>query len=110
PFPSAPFLIAAALKAPVLICFGLYLGGRRYALHFEPFGDGIELPRKDRAARLHALQQRYARRLEHFVRRAPYNWFNFCDFWRSHDSDTPGRLPAADAGGPGAAECDGERR
>lgn len=25
--------------------------------------------------------QRFARRLEHFVRRAPDNWFNFYDFW-----------------------------
>lgn len=95
PFPSAPFLIAAALKVPVLICFGLYLGGRRYALHFELFDEGIDLPRRERAVRLHALQERYVRRLEHFVRRAPYNWFNFYDFWRSHASPTADPVLAA---------------
>jgi predicted LPLAT superfamily acyltransferase len=28
------------------------------------------------------LFQRYADRLEHYCRVAPYNWFNFYDFWR----------------------------
>ncbi len=23
----------------------------------------------------------YAQRLEHYCRQAPYNWFNFYDFW-----------------------------
>jgi len=25
--------------------------------------------------------QRYAERLEHYARLAPYNWFNFYPFW-----------------------------
>jgi predicted LPLAT superfamily acyltransferase len=25
--------------------------------------------------------QAYARRLEDYTRRAPYNWFNFYDYW-----------------------------
>jgi len=29
----------------------------------------------------HVLR-RYAERLEHYCRIAPYNWFNFYDFWR----------------------------
>jgi predicted LPLAT superfamily acyltransferase len=29
-----------------------------------------------------AAQQRYAERLSHFCRIAPYNWFNFFDFWQ----------------------------
>ena len=102
PFPSAHFLIAAALKVPVLICFGLYLGGRKYALHFELFDPGIELPRRERAQKLHALQERYVRRLEHFVRLAPYNWFNFYDFWRSDDPAHPHRRDPA-AGQPDGA-------
>jgi predicted LPLAT superfamily acyltransferase len=27
------------------------------------------------------LMQRYVSRLEHHTRRAPYNWFNFYQFW-----------------------------
>jgi predicted LPLAT superfamily acyltransferase len=27
------------------------------------------------------LMRRYSARLEHHMRRAPFNWFNFYDFW-----------------------------
>ena len=37
PFPTSPWLIAAALKLPVALAFGLYRGGARYELVFEPF-------------------------------------------------------------------------
>jgi predicted LPLAT superfamily acyltransferase len=65
-FPLGPLRLAAILDAPVVLFFGLYLGGRRYALHFEPFAGDVA---------------HYAARLEHYCRRAPYNWFNFYDFW-----------------------------
>jgi predicted LPLAT superfamily acyltransferase len=81
PFPTAPWLIAAALKAPVTLAFGLYRGGRRYELVFENFSDAIEAPRGQRAQAISALIHRYAARLEHAARSAPYNWFNFYDFW-----------------------------
>jgi predicted LPLAT superfamily acyltransferase len=81
PFPAAPFQIGALLKVPVVLCFGLYRGGNRYDLHFEPFADELTLPRRARAEELHAVVQRYAARLEHYVREDPYNWFNWHDFW-----------------------------
>lgn len=85
-FPTAPWLIAAALKVPVVLGFGLYRGGNRYELAFEPFADSAEVPRGQRAAALSALIRRYAGRLETFARCAPYNWFNFYDFWKPHDA------------------------
>ena len=30
-----------------------------------------------------AAQLAYVARLEHYCRLAPYNWFNFYDFWKS---------------------------
>lgn len=81
PFPAAPFLLASVLKVPVVLCFGLYRGGNRYDVHFEPFADELLLPRRGRAAELHATVQRYAARLEHYTRIDPYNWFNWHDFW-----------------------------
>ncbi|MCB1554432.1 MAG: acyltransferase [Xanthomonadales bacterium] len=83
PFPSAPWLIASALGIPVFLCFGLYRGGRRYDVHFELFDSCVDVPRRQRAERLAVVQRRYAERLEHYVRMAPYNWFNFYDFWRT---------------------------
>jgi len=80
--PSAPWLIAAVLQVPVVLAFGLYRGDNRYELTFEPFSDGIVAPRQHRVAVLGELARRYAARLEHYVRSAPYNWFNFYDFWQ----------------------------
>lgn len=81
PLPIGPWLLAAALKVPVVLCFGLYLGGNRYRLVFEHFDDGLRLPRRGRRAALEPLLLRYAARLQHYARLAPYNWFNFYDFW-----------------------------
>jgi len=82
-FPQGPLLLAAILKAPVVLFFGLYLGGRRYAIHFEAFSHDLAVGRRDRSAQLRPLIARYAERLEHYCRLAPYNWFNFYDFWRA---------------------------
>ncbi|MHC1480669.1 LpxL/LpxP family acyltransferase [Frateuria aurantia] len=80
-FPVGPWLLAASLKVPVVLCFGLYLGGNRYRLVFEPVADRVEIPRGEREAALDMFIRHYAGRLEHFARAAPYNWFNLYDFW-----------------------------
>ena len=81
PFPVGPWRMAALLRRPVFFMTGLYLGGNRYRLHFEPLADFSQTPRADRDAAIRAAMQRYADRLSHFCRQAPYNWFNFFDFW-----------------------------
>ena len=83
PFPVAPWQIAAALELPVLLCLGTYRGGNRYDLVFEPLAERVMLPRGGREAALDSYIQHYASRLEHHVRDAPYNWFNFYDFWKT---------------------------
>jgi predicted LPLAT superfamily acyltransferase len=100
-FPSAPWLIAAALRVPVVLVFGLYRGGKRYDLRFETFEVPQDMPRSRRRAMLAVLQERYAQRLEHHVRSAPYNWFNFYDFW---NSDATEIAPAPVAGGVDAGD------
>ena len=82
PFPVGPFRMAALLRRPVFFMAGLYLGGNRYQIHFEPLADFSETPRAERDAAMRAAQQHYAERLSHFCRLAPYNWFNFFDFWQ----------------------------
>ena len=91
PFPEGPLLLAGLLKAPVVLFFGLYRGGRRYRVHFEPFAECIELPRGRRAEALRPWLERYAARLEHYCREAPYNWFNFYDFWHEDAGDAAPR-------------------
>ena len=98
-FPRAPWLIASVLHVPVVLAFGLYRGGNRYDLAFESFSDGLWIPRAERVSALTALIQRYATRLEHYARLAPFNWFNFYDFWDPADDVLPDRAmsPAAPA-------------
>jgi predicted LPLAT superfamily acyltransferase len=80
-FPLGPLLLAGLLQAPVMLAFGLYRGGRRYDVRLETFAERIELDRRDREGSLRPWVERYAARLEHHCRDAPYNWFNFYDFW-----------------------------
>lgn len=103
PLPTAPWLIAAVLGVPIVLAFGLYRGGNRYALHFETFSEGLRIPRAERRTALATLIRRYAARLEHFARLAPYNWFNFYDFWAFDDGDPPLATPHA---APGHAAAD----
>jgi predicted LPLAT superfamily acyltransferase len=92
PFPASPWLLAAALKVPVVLCFGLYMGGNRYELRFESFADVVSIDRANREASLNAIVQRFADRVAHHAQTAPFNWFNFYDFWQTPaadpDSDT----------------------
>jgi predicted LPLAT superfamily acyltransferase len=103
PLPTSPWLLAAALKVPVMLCFGLYRGGNRYDLHFEHFADSLHIERARREVALRDIMQRFSARLEHYARSAPYNWFNFYDFWHSQDpAHDPDRNPADRAAGGGA--------
>jgi predicted LPLAT superfamily acyltransferase len=79
--PSGPWKLAAALGLPMVVCFGIYQGRNRYTLHFETLVEARPVSRTERAAHAQAVAQLYARRLEHYARLAPYNWFNFFDFW-----------------------------
>jgi predicted LPLAT superfamily acyltransferase len=82
--PTAPFRIALMLKCPVVFMLGLYRGCNRYELHFEQLFNGAQVNREERAAAVEEAVQRFAARLEHYCKEAPYNWFNFYDFWHSH--------------------------
>jgi predicted LPLAT superfamily acyltransferase len=106
PFPSAPWQLAAVMKVPVVLCFGLYRGGNRYDLHFELFAHSLSIERRNREAALTDVVQRFADRLAHYVRSAPYNWFNFYDFWQPGKSATPPRPGGGDRNGERAASDD----
>jgi len=82
-FPLAPWHMATVLRAPVFFMAGLHLGGRRYRLVFRPIADLRGAQRAQRAAQSRQAQADYVRCLEASCRAAPYNWFNFFDFWKA---------------------------
>jgi predicted LPLAT superfamily acyltransferase len=81
-FPLGPMRMAAMLRRPVIFLTGVYRGGNRYDVHFETLADFTDTPRGERTEQVRAAVQRYAGLLEQSCRSAPYNWFNFFDFWR----------------------------
>ena len=80
-FPVGPFRMAAILRRPVLFMVGLYGGGNRYDIHFETLADFSRVPAGGREVAVQAAMARYAELLGAHCRAAPYNWFNFFDFW-----------------------------
>jgi hypothetical protein len=82
-FSDGPLRLALLLRRRVVFMAALYRGGRRYDVRFEPLADFTQ-PSADAAQRdnrLHEAMQAYVQRLDTLCREAPYNWFNFFDFW-----------------------------
>ena len=81
PFPPGPFVLASALACPILFMVGLRRTPTMYEVFAEPLAREIQLPPSERVGRLADLTRRYAERLETYCVEAPYQWFNFFDFW-----------------------------
>jgi predicted LPLAT superfamily acyltransferase len=93
-FTDGPVRLGMMLRRRVMFMVGLYNGGKRYDVRFETLADFREVP-ADPAARerlVHATVADYVLRLEALCREAPYNWFNFYDYWHE---DTQHANPAA---------------
>jgi predicted LPLAT superfamily acyltransferase len=83
--PAAPVLIAASLKVPLIVFFGIYTGGNCYEIYFELLAEKITLSRQNRQDDIQRWTQKYANILEKHIQARPYNWFNFYDYWQDHD-------------------------
>ena len=94
--PLGPMRAAALLRRRVLFMLGLYRGGRRYHVIFEPLADFTNITRAERAGAIEAAVARYASLLERHCRSDPYNWFNFFDFWSSAHSNARPARPGVD--------------
>jgi predicted LPLAT superfamily acyltransferase len=88
-FAFGPFKVAAMMRKPVFLMVGLYCGGNRYDIYLEKIADFCDSEngehRNGRPAIEAAIAQ-YVARLEYFAKLAPYNWFNFYDFWQENAS------------------------
>jgi predicted LPLAT superfamily acyltransferase len=86
-FSVGPLRLAMLLRRSVIFMTGLYRGGNRYDVSFTPLADFSQIGTSpaERDAALHAAMHAYVARLEALCREAPYNWFNFHDFWREDE-------------------------
>jgi predicted LPLAT superfamily acyltransferase len=81
--PVGPFRMAAIMKRPIVFMTGLYRGGNRYDIHFEKLADFSNLGSRGRNVAVNEAITQYARLITQYCHHAPYNWFNFFDFWRT---------------------------
>ncbi len=86
-FPTAPFRMAAILRRPVYFMTGLYRGGNRYDVHFELLADFSPNDKRGRDALVRETLVCYVSALERYCQAAPFNWFNFYDFWDPNRCD-----------------------
>lgn len=90
PFAAGPYILASALRCPTYTLFCLKQG-KRYTVDLEPFADPVDLPRGARQQAIRSYAQMFAQRLERALARAPFQWFNFYDYWPSRADETPAR-------------------
>ncbi len=85
-FPTGVWQMASLLKAPVISCFGVFSGANRYDLHFSLISEQLGHSRKERTQAITEGMEKYAASLQDLVRKHPYNWFNFYDFWQDESA------------------------
>jgi predicted LPLAT superfamily acyltransferase len=80
-FSQGPWIIAALLECPVYLLFCRRDGSDRWRVCVEHFAENVLLPRGRRQEAITEYAAAYARRLERECREAPWQWYNFFDFW-----------------------------
>lgn len=94
--PAGPFLVAVVSGAPTLVTFAPKLEPDLQHFYARPLPVAAHTPRAERRAAAEALARAYAQELEAFVRRWPYQWFNFYDYFGDSDptlTDAGGAAP-----------------
>ena len=88
-FADGPFRLAALLRRKLVFMAGVYRGGNRYDLRFGELADfSAAASPAERDALIGVALARYVTTLEGLCREAPYNWFNFFDFWADGDGES----------------------
>lgn len=83
-FPEGAWWLAHLLQAPVVAVFcyrAMQQQQQTFQLHIHPLSEKFQLPRQQRQQVLQQYMSQYVRLLEQHCLNAPYQWFNFFDFW-----------------------------
>ncbi len=82
-FPLGPFLLQGVLGCPMLHTICVRTGPGHYTATTREFAPAGAVPRLERAKHAEQLVAKNAAALEEGCYQAPYQWFNFFEFWRS---------------------------
>lgn len=86
--PSGTFRMAALLRKPVFFMSSLYIGPGKYEVFFELLSDFTMVEKNDRDQVVSQAMEKYISLLERYCHKAPYNWFNFFDFWQNDQGES----------------------
>ncbi|MDT8371962.1 MAG: lipid A biosynthesis acyltransferase [Gammaproteobacteria bacterium] len=79
--PAGPVTLASIFQVPIILFYVVYLGDNRYSIHIEKIADTISAPRKKRNEVVTEYMQKYTSTIEDVLKKHPYNWFNYFDYW-----------------------------
>lgn len=80
-FSEGPYILASILDCPSYLLFCIKQRNV-YNIYFEAFYSSLKFPRAQRKRLLSKVIQQYADRLAFYCQKAPFQWFNFYDFWQ----------------------------
>jgi len=85
PFSPGIFYLAVLLNAPVYFLFALRRGDLsikpEYDMYVHKSTMSFECSRKERLEKSSLLAQSFTELLEKYCKKAPFQWYNFFDFW-----------------------------
>lgn len=87
PFSIGPFILANLLKCPVYTMTALKIQSR-FHLYIDSFQACQNITRKNRDESIKLAIQEYADTLARYCKMAPYQWFNFFDFWAKDNQES----------------------
>jgi predicted LPLAT superfamily acyltransferase len=88
PWPVGAYVLAALWRCP-LVFMACVRRGDHHRLLLRELSARVELPRRERAAALAALLAAYVSSIEALLAEAPFEWFNFFDFWAQPSGSGP---------------------
>lgn len=79
-WPQGAWMLAHLLKVPVLAVF-CYQAQQQYHVHIHLLSTALNFPRRGRDQAMRDVMREYIDLMQHYCLRAPYQWFNFYNFW-----------------------------
>ncbi len=80
--PSGPITLATITNSAVIFFCAVYCGKNKYEIYIEKLADATQLSRSERTDYVNQTTQKYVDRVEYYLKKHPYNWFNFYDYWQ----------------------------
>jgi predicted LPLAT superfamily acyltransferase len=109
PFSLSPFVLASVIGCPVVHTQCIRLDDSTYESSARVISEGID-PKLPRRRKAELLLRAYVAGIEETCYRAPYQWFNFYDYWSAIEpqGDASGDEEAVQASGVASGEKDAD--